>query len=90
MLPNYRVCYRTNRCFTGVNDRLRYRTTGCDTGVLPGDRAGYRRVAERQGATGVLPDDRVCYRTTGCAAACPGVLPVCCDVRCVVCDVCDA
>ena len=76
MLPDDRLCYRgvaelpgvlpDERVFTSVNDRLCYRTTGCDTGVLPGDRAGYRRVAERQGATGVLPDDRVCYRTTGC------------------------
>ena len=65
-LPNYRVWYRTNRCFTGVNDRLRYRTTGCDTGVLPEDRAGYRRVAERQGATGVLPDNCVSMGIAPC------------------------
>ena len=87
VLPNYWVRYRTNGCFTGVNDRVCYRTTGLVAGVLPGDRADYRRIAERQGATGVLPDDRACYRTTGCVTGGPGVLPVCCDVRCVVCDV---
>ena len=72
VLPNYWVRYRTNGCFSGVNDRVCYRTTGLVAGVLPGDRAGYRRIAERQGATGVLPDDRVCYRRV---AELPGVLP---------------
>ena len=75
VLPNYRVCCRTNRCSTGVNDRLRYRTTGCDTGVLPGDRAGYWC---GPGRPGVLKNARVCYRMTGCVT---GVL------WCEVCDV---